>query len=235
MLNDWLRPEDLSRTHEMYKEAQEIAAEINLDVAFTTVEKGRHRNITLFDNCQNITKDYISRLVEELYGRFSPSNKKIFNLQFLIPSRINRDKTTEILEAANVYKRFLCGDQNRIKIELERWIRHWESVRSEKPHNVVHFLKECYMGLKQYYPDITKLLCILASIPATTSSAERSFSRLKRVLTEKRSSCSDDRLNDLTIISCYNEISVKIAYSDVELQKIVEEFSIRAPRRLQLI
>ncbi|KAL4097282.1 hypothetical protein QTP88_022082 [Uroleucon formosanum] len=54
---------------------------------------------------------------------------------------------------------------------------------------------------KDFYPNIWCLISILATLPVSTSSAERSFSTLRRLKTYLRNSCSEDCLTGLALLS----------------------------------
>ena len=63
---------------------------------------------------------------------------------------------------------------------------------------------ECKMfedGLSDLLPILYEVATILASIPATSSSAERSFSSLRRVKTYLRSTMGQQRLNSIALIN----------------------------------
>uniref|UniRef100_A0A1X7T9Q1 HAT C-terminal dimerisation domain-containing protein n=1 Tax=Amphimedon queenslandica TaxID=400682 RepID=A0A1X7T9Q1_AMPQE len=86
----------------------------------------------------------------------------------------------------------------------------------------VHFLKTSEM-----YPNIKVLLTILATLPVTTCSAERSFCSLKRTKTSIPSSMTTTRLTNLTLLLVIRDI-------EVVLQSAIDEFACRHPRRLQM-
>ena len=61
----------------------------------------------------------------------------------------------------------------------------------------------------------------------TSCTAERSFSGLKRIKTALRSSMSNECLSSLALLHIHPDISVSI-------EEVLDEFSRRNPRRLQL-
>lgn len=77
-----------------------------------------------------------------------------------------------------------------------------------------------------YFPNISQLLLILAVLPVTTCTCERSFSTLKRIKTYLRSTMGENRLNGLALLNIHKEI-------DVIPEDVLDLFSKQQPRRLQ--
>jgi hypothetical protein len=75
------------------------------------------------------------------------------------------------------------------------------------------------------YPNIHYLLVFLATLPVTTSSAERTFSSLKRIKTYCRSTMGENRLNGLAAASIHKSV-------DIDANKILNLFVKKHPRRL---
>ncbi|KAF0740561.1 52 kDa repressor of the inhibitor of the protein kinase-like [Aphis craccivora] len=69
---------------------------------------------------------------------------------------------------------------------------------NHKPKNALEALTLCNISI---YPNIFKLLQILATLPVSSSSNERTFSNLKRIKTYLRNSISEGRLNGLAMLS----------------------------------
>lgn len=62
------------------------------------------------------------------------------------------------------------------------------------------------------FPDALR---IMLTIPITTASAERSFSKLKIIKNYLRTTMIQERLSDLAIISIENEICENLDYGDL--------------------
>jgi hypothetical protein len=74
---------------------------------------------------------------------------------------------------------------------------------------------------------------LVSSIPATTASVERNISALKRIHTYKRSTQSEDRMNDLSLLSIEKEILATLREKDDFYSKVIEKFTAKT-RRLDL-
>ncbi|ESN97057.1 hypothetical protein HELRODRAFT_153381, partial [Helobdella robusta] len=58
-----------------------------------------------------------------------------------------------------------------------------------------------------FFPNVKALLRILATLPVSTATAERSFSSMKRIKPYLRNSTSEKRLNGLALLSIHKEIT----------------------------
>lgn len=93
----------------------------------------------------------------------------------------------------------------------------------DDPHYQLKYLKS--MNIKHTFPNIETVLQIYLTMPCTNCSSERSFSALKRVNTRLRSCLSQDRLDNLILLTVEHEITKKLSYDD-----IIDEFS-KDPRK----
>ena len=83
-------------------------------------------------------------------------------------------------------------------------------------------------GLDTLLPVLYEVATILASIPATSCSAERSFSALRRMKTYLRTTMGQERLNSIAIINIEREYTYKVITSSMD--KIVDTFGRRNGR-----
>jgi len=68
--------------------------------------------------------------------------------------------------------------------------------------------------IKDAYGNLEIILRIFCTIPVTTASAERSFSKLKIIKNYLRSVMGQERLSNLAILSIEKDIANKIDFSD---------------------
>ena len=94
--------------------------------------------------------------------------------------------------------RFKCESKAFVCYKLEQNNSNWNNC----DELCRHFHKN---NLKQLFPEVHKCLKLYLSIPATTATAERSFSCLKLLKTWLRSTTTNERLNDLGIIKMNNQ------------------------------
>lgn len=84
--------------------------------------------------------------------------------------------------------------------------------------SVLQFIVQ--QNLSDVYPNVFVALRIMATIPVTVASAERSFSKLKLIKTYLRNAMSQDSLSSLALIAIENDLAASLDFEDV-----IEEFS----------
>jgi len=60
----------------------------------------------------------------------------------------------------------------------------------------------CVLQLRSVFPSLYTLLQIAVTLPVSSCSVKRSFSKLKLVKTKLRSTMTEDRLGNLMIFTC---------------------------------
>ncbi|KAL4112475.1 hypothetical protein QTP88_016255 [Uroleucon formosanum] len=95
-------------------------------------------------------------------------------------------------------------DINTVRAELKMWKIKLERTE-KKPKSGLDAIKECNNII---YPNIFNLLSILCTLPVPTATPERMFSCLKRLKTYTRDTMKEERLNGLTLIAVYRNISI---------------------------
>ena len=90
-----------------------------------------------------------------------------------------------------------------------------------KPCNVgeiIEHLKTVPQESKNMFPIVLHVLKLLLVVPATSATAERSFSTMKRIKSYLRSSMVQERLNDLCLLSVYKEEVQKLDIDALSLE-----------------
>lgn len=85
-------------------------------------------------------------------------------------------------------------------------------------------------GVHEVLPVVYKVFSILATIPATSFSSERSFSALRHMKTCLRSTMGQKRLNSIAFINVEKAYANSMLKNDVE--KIIDIFGQRCNRKL---
>ena len=84
-------------------------------------------------------------------------------------------------------------------------------------------------------PEIHKLMNLVMTIPIATASVERSFSGLKRIKSYLRSSQSEERLSNLSLISIERHILIKLmGHREKFYGMVIEEFC-KKTRRVEFL
>ena len=193
-------------SHEVFKDIYEKTVKTASPWG-TTFEKPRVVDRqTMRENveCANV-EDYFRRsafipftdfLIAELNDRFS-NPSKAYQLQELIPGFMTPNAECNVLDAVKDYVTDLPYPLEVVRCEVEMWtsaIRRSGQVYTSLSSSINEARS---MGLEC----IVTLLRVFGTIPVTTATAERSFSRQKLLKTWLRSTVSQDRLNALTLLS----------------------------------
>jgi hypothetical protein len=104
--------------------------------------------------------------------------------------------------------RLPCTDMAQIRSEFDTWKCSWTANDSRVAgaqliDSLSKALTSCDVN---FFPNINKLLRIFAVIPVTTAEAERSFSMLRYVKNERRSTMTEDRLNHVSLLYVHREL-----------------------------
>ena len=138
---------------------------------------------------------YLKKLISELNQRFGPPQKGIFSLRCLIPGSLgDAGELGDIVAVLDSYHSihkacphfegythatmsFRLTDHNEIKAEVTIWARRWmQESGNDLPNTCLTALSFCDPN---FFPVVHFGLALLATCPATSCEAERSFSALK--------------------------------------------------------
>ncbi|KAF0710596.1 Uncharacterized protein FWK35_00036342, partial [Aphis craccivora] len=113
--------------------------------------------------------------------------------------------------------------------ELESFKEHVYNIDDDlKRATFFEMLNFIYKNkLQEAYPNISVAYQIYLTMPVTSASCERSFSKLKLIKTYLRSTTEQARLNHLSIISIENKIARQINYED-----IINDFASKKARKV---
>ena len=81
-------------------------------------------------------------------------------------------------------------------------------------------------GLESAYPNVNIVLRIYLSLMVTNCNGERSFSKLKHVKSQERTSFGQDKLNYLTLLSIEHEL-----LNEIEVKDIITKFASQKARK----
>ncbi|XP_050421644.1 52 kDa repressor of the inhibitor of the protein kinase-like [Adelges cooleyi] len=198
--------------NDIYKDAQGIAIKLNVEPKIPrTCSNQKNRSNVPFNNIEDFYKKtifipYLDDLIMALNERFLPHNETIISLQFVLPRIIVEKPFFNLKKAVEFYKSDLPGLNDIIEAEYEIWQAKWKNIEENlRPATAIEALRACD---RLMYPNIFELLKILAIIPVSTATAERSFSTLRRLKTYLRNTTSESRLVGLALLSIHRDIDV---------------------------
>ena len=142
--------------------------------------------------------------------------------QYLIPSRLSQ--LSQIAEK-NIFDAYSRSDCEYDEKELKIWRSKWCTIsEKDKPKTACETLV-CMS--KDTFPNIYSTLTILATMPVSTATAERSFSTLKRLKTWLRNTMCQSRLTGLALMHLHWNV-------DVDVERVLRDFDPLSDRRILL-
>lgn len=126
-----------------------------------------------------------------------------------------------MIENLSLYESFI--EMDRVWAEISIWQKKW-SMQTNSPKNAVEAMESCERSL---FPNLYFLLNVLAALPISTSTPERSFSSLRRLKTYLRNATGEERLTALAMLSIHRDITITT-------DEVLDKFSSDHPRKLLL-
>ena len=189
-----------------------------------TVEASCENTVFTVEN-YNKVNNYIpalDRIISEFKSRFAENDSFVLCALTNILTNENPDD-----EAYKEVAKFYTIDEDTIKSE-HKMFNHMKKTLTDTK-SVSGMLKQ--IADKQMMimiPELFKLMKIFAVIPATSCSAERSFSSLRRLKTYLRNTMSQDRLTNLAVMTIEPGYVNRVLKEDME--KLINTFGSKSGR-----
>lgn len=178
--------------------------------------------VFVFNKCVDI-------IIQQLTARYESMNDITDKFSLLQPRVLCSLEEEEIVERANRLCKFYSSD---LSPTLPQQLVSFQTVMREKIRELstvtelARLLIVDNSIIASSVPDLCTLLQLYLTLPVTTATPERSFSKLKIIKTYLRSTMSQTRLNSLAVLSIENEES-----RSVDIDKVVNEFLSHKERR----
>ena len=153
-------------------------------------------------------------------------NQKFVNHRDILSQFQNFLETSEsdgVINSIEKLNTFYNLTDETIVGEIHLWQQFLNGL-DKKPDNALSALEMCN---KNMFPVIYKLLSILATLPVTTCTCERSFSSLKFLKSYLRNSTGEERLNGLAMMFVHESVSVSE-------EEVLDELSLKR-RKLNIL
>ncbi|CAK1597677.1 unnamed protein product [Parnassius mnemosyne] len=105
--------------------------------------------------------------------------------------------------------------------EYRLWMVKWQRSQ-DIPQSISDLILNCDIDM---YPNIRKFLCIMATLPVSVATAERSFSTLRRIKSWLRSSMVEDRLTGLALLHVHKNVPI-------DVNDVITRFGRRRKRKI---
>ncbi|KAL4132547.1 hypothetical protein QTP88_009676 [Uroleucon formosanum] len=226
-------------------EAKKIAILINIPTDFPTTRKIKRKKYDLESNETETNKSSetivklqcyqsLDSIITSLKWRFEKMSNISLNFSFLSGRNLSTMGIDDIKkwsdDLALLYSVDLNGGELYTEVQSFKF-QASRLIESFKTATCYDFLKCIHQHcLQDVYPNLEVALRIFLTMPVTTATCERSFSKLKLIKNYLRSTMGQERLSNLAILSIEQEIASKIDYTS-----IIEEFSSKKARKVKFV
>ena len=154
----------------------------------------------------SLTIPLLDQLINELRNRFSSDHRIFLKSNYIIPSVVvkNKDWKQNIADFSKEYASDLPQPLN-VASEMDQWEVYWKKeieAGTRIPDTITDTLV-VINSKKHWFPNLHTILCLIAVVPASSNSCERSISKLKLLKTRLRSILSQDRLSSLMFLNVH--------------------------------
>lgn len=194
-----------------------------LTESVVTTSLGKATSVKNDDDLRHLWNDILDRELTELNTRFQEDQ---YGIMRTAATFLPHSKTFAQTESM----RTTC-DHYHISVEDAELTVFIEQLR-RKVANGLEFpslMEVLDICAPDIFPNLSKLLRAIITLPMTSCSVERLFSTAGRIKTHLRASMSTTRLNNLSILSFEKELCDTLDYDE-----IISIFNAR-PRRLRLV
>ena len=224
--------------HKLYQEAVELAATIGLDPCKSRIIPVQaHRNNNPSDSIEghyrvNLSVVFLDHALNQLETRFPPEAYTCYSGFSIVPTVMLANQSTWKNSVTLFCQHYSSDIPNVIGLpaELTLWQRRWEDkVEEVGIDKLPDRVSKTLISVDPVsFPNIFTVLKILATIPVTSCSCERSISSLRLLKNYLRNTTGQERLNGLTLMHAHKAISL-------DYEKIIDLFATLHPRRMRMV
>lgn len=191
----------------IFVESTELAKIMDVELKVPRVAKNMKNRSNVEHNS---TEEYFRRTIyipflddflNQLDERFDNHKILIRALYQLLPSKILTANYESIKDGLTIY---FQDETIELQAEFNLWKMKWLK-NNERPTTILTALNACNDLL---FPKIYTLLKVLATLPVTTATPERTFSSLKRIKSYLRNQIGQDRLSGLALLNIHRDIII---------------------------
>lgn len=214
----------------LFAKAEKVAEELQTDI---TVPRKTERQVHRTNAPSKLPVDhyrltifipYLDHLITQLEDRFR-YRPDILQVQGLIPQWSEVGTLAKLLPVLEAYEKDLPDTKDQAEREVKMWLHH---IEQNDPQTKALCLAGCVKRAKQMGLDsVVTLLRLYGTVPCTTASVERSFSRLRHLKTYLRNKMCEKRLSGLALMAIHPQIPI-------DVNKVLDRFKTSGNRRILL-
>ena len=174
-----------------------------------------HNPTTVEEHYSELYYDAIDNIKEAIMTRFNQPSFKMFSTmkQLLLKGIEEDDISVEIAESQKIYVEDVNFGSLSSELQSLKTI-----LNGDKPshiHDIVKTLKSRDRTTWLLIPSVIKVIKLLLVMAATSTTAERSFSSMRRLKTWIRSTMKQKRFSSLAILSTHKDLTDEINFAEV--------------------
>ena len=155
---------------------------------------------------------FLDGFIQHLEARFIAHRNILRGFQCLLPTDPSQPPSTDHLKGFHVLTEFysadMSGSTDNRTCEINLWYRRLCRLqKTDLPKNALEGISACHAEI---LPNIYTLLLILATLPVSTCSCERSFSSLRRLKNYLRNTTAETRMNGLALLYIHRDLTPSV-------------------------
>ncbi|XP_072172633.1 zinc finger MYM-type protein 1-like [Diadema setosum] len=197
-------------------------------------EQARDAGLTAKEEMERVMKGTLDRIHTEMGERFTRLNDTdakfgfLLNVKELCYGTESTDLKKKCKNLGDVYTSDVNGQQLYQEIlDCRMPLSSRPEVKISKPEQLLEFIVQ--YGDESVFPNLRIVVQIMLTVAVSIASCERSFSKLKLILSYLRASMGQDRLCDLALLSVEREETEKI-----DFEQIIDRFAAEKARKIRL-
>ncbi len=177
-------------------------------------ENSRDAGLTAKEEMERVMKgtlDSLHREMDERFARLHDTDAKfgfLLDVEGLCYGTDSNDLKKKCENLGELYSSDVDGQQLYEEIlDCRMLLSSRANMRISRPEELLEFIVQC--GDESVFPDLRIAIQIMLTIAVSIASCERSFSKLKLILSYLRASMGQGRLCDLALLSVEREETEK--------------------------
>ncbi|KAJ8897448.1 hypothetical protein PR048_002794, partial [Dryococelus australis] len=155
---------------------------------------------------KNLYLPFVDHVRTQLKERFQHQKSLTTAIQKIIPAHSN-DATKEELRICAEFDKTILPEHSIFDAEFSIWKNKW--LKEDPKSRPANALDAFAIYVKHFFTNVKKLLQVIATLPVSTATPERTFPTSRRLKTYLRNSVGEMRLTGLALLSVHRCIQVK--------------------------
>ena len=192
----------------------------------TSSTEPAYHPITARDHYRCVYYESLDTLTESIKERFRQPSFEAYEKmeEFLLKSIESQDVSEEIEYLRTWYSNDIVIDH--LKVEKDVLCAMFKAEKIVCFHEIVNYMKKMDESQKLLIQNVVVICKLLLVNPATTATAERSFSLARRIKSWMRSRMMANRFNSMAILHAHKHIT-----DSLNLREVAEEFVSKSSNR----